>query len=256
MDKTRSQMILVAVLVCLFAVGMAGMLNFFKYRSNAERLIKERLVVTGMGIENSIRSSLSLGLQFADIGTLPEMMERERGTDDIIRAIEVFDTEGKRLYSTDRLAAQRNVSEAWVAASRQSDVEPWQVKAGRDSAVGIPVRNSFAQVIGHVAVRYSQNQVDESMMAVAQQLLLACAGVFAVSAVVASLALMAVMGRAAKDLKAVEVALTRSQDPSALASADIKGPFAKPLRSFFETVRQAQASIAATRARLTRGDTP
>ena len=46
MNAARPQMILVAVLVCLFAVGMAGLLNFFKYRSNAERLIKERLVVT------------------------------------------------------------------------------------------------------------------------------------------------------------------------------------------------------------------
>ena len=71
MARTKPQLILVAVLVCLFAVGMAGFLNFFKYRSNAERIIKERLVVTGTSIENSIQSSLALGLQFADLGTLP-----------------------------------------------------------------------------------------------------------------------------------------------------------------------------------------
>jgi hypothetical protein len=97
-------MILVAVLVCLFAVGMAGFLNFFKYRSNAERIIKERLVVTGTSIENSIQSSLALGLQFADLGTLPGTLERERATDDLILSIEVFDTEGKPLYCTDRPA--------------------------------------------------------------------------------------------------------------------------------------------------------
>ena len=95
MNTTRPQMILIAVLVCMFAIGMAGFLNFFKYRSNAERLIKERLVVTGTAIENSIRSSLSLGLQFADLGTLPNMLERERATDDLILSIEVFDTEGE-----------------------------------------------------------------------------------------------------------------------------------------------------------------
>jgi sensor histidine kinase regulating citrate/malate metabolism len=256
MDKNRSQMILVAVLVCLFAVGMAGLLNFYKYRSNAERLIKERLVVTGMGIENSIRSSLGLGLQFADIGTLPEMMQREQGTDDLIRSIDVFDADGQRLYSTDSLSAQKEVPRAWLEAARSANGEQWQVKAGRSSAVGIAVRNSFAQVIGHVALRYSQPQVDEGLMAVAREVAIACALVFLVAAVLAWLALMAVMGRASRDLKAVEVALARSQDPAGLSNADIKGPFAVPLRRFFDTVRQAQASIASTRARLSRGNSP
>ncbi len=81
MNSTRPQMIMVAVLVCLFAVGMAGLLNFFKYRTNAERIIKERLVVTGTSIENSIQSSLALGMQFSDLGTLPGTLERERASD-------------------------------------------------------------------------------------------------------------------------------------------------------------------------------
>ena len=116
--KTRPQLIVVAVLVCLFAVGMAGFLNYFKYRANAERIIRERLVVTASSVENSIQSSLALGLQFSDLGTLPETLERERSTDDIILSIEVFDPEGKPLYSTDRLRATRNVPQQWVDAAR------------------------------------------------------------------------------------------------------------------------------------------
>ena len=88
---------------------MAGrvefVLNYFKYRTAADRLIKDRLVVTGAGIENSIRSSFALGLQFSDIGTLPGTLDRERATDDLILTIEVFDTEGQPLYSTDELRA-------------------------------------------------------------------------------------------------------------------------------------------------------
>jgi hypothetical protein len=253
MDKSRSQMILVAVLVCLFAVGMAGLLNFFKYRSNAERLVKERLVVTGLGIESSIRSSLALGLQFADLGTLPEMMERERGTDDLIRSIEVFDAEGQPLYSTDRLRAQREVPDAWVKAARESTGEQWQVRAGRESAVGLPVRNSFGLVIGHVALRYSLAQVDEGVMAVARELALACLLVFVTAAALASMALLAVMGQTRRDLRAVEAVLARSRDPAGPPAASLKGPFSAPLRRFFDTVRTAQSNIAATRARLQRG---
>jgi hypothetical protein len=256
MDKSRSQMILVAVLVCLFAVGMAGLLNFFKYRSNAERLVKERLVVTGLGIESSIRSSLSLGLQFADLGTLPEMMERERGTDDLIRSIEVFEAGGKPLYSTDRLRAQRDVPEPWVSAARQADGEQWQVRAGRESAIGLPVRNSFGLVIGHVALRYSQAQVDEGVMAVARELALGCLVVFLVAAALASLALLAVMGQTSRELKLVETVLARNQDPAGPPASSLKGPFGAPLRRFFDTVRMAHSHIAATRSRLQRGNEP
>jgi sensor histidine kinase regulating citrate/malate metabolism len=252
-DKTRAQLILVAVFVCLFAVGMAGLLNFFKYRSNAERLVKERLVVTGAGIESSIRSSLSLGLQFADLSTLPEMMDRERGTDDLIRSIEVFDTDGRTLYSTDRLRQQRPANEAWVNAGREAEGAQWQVRAGRESAVGLPVRNGFGLVIGHVALRYAQQQVDEAVMVVARELALACLLVFILSATLASLALMAVMGLTRRDLNAVENLLSRSQDPAGPPPSSLKGPFSVPLRRFFDTVRSAHSQIAATRARLQRG---
>jgi sensor histidine kinase regulating citrate/malate metabolism len=252
-DKTRVQLILVAVFVCLFAVGMAGLLNFFKYRSNAERLIKERFVVTGLGIENSIRSSLSLGLQFADLSALPEMMQRERGTDDLIRSIEIFDLDGKTLYSTDSLRQNRPANAAWVAAAIESHGTQWQVRAGRESAVGLPVRNSFGQVIGHVALRYAQQQVDEAVMAVGRELALACLLVFILSAALASLALNLVMGLTQRDLKAVEVLLARSQDPAGPPPASLKGPFSVSLRRFFDTVRSAHSHIAATRARLQRG---
>ena len=252
MAKTKPQLIVVAVLVCLFAVGMAGFLNFFKYRSNAERIIKERLVVTGTSIENSIQSSLALGLQFADLGTLPETLERERATDDLILSIEVFDTEGKPLYSTDRLRASRDVPAAWVEAARLAAPNDWFVKSGTESAAGIAIQNNFGLVIGYLALRYSEEQVSNSMNAVARQLALSALAVFAVAATLASLALVGVMGRLTRDFDAVEAAL-RSRDGSRLSPAVQNGPFGRALRRFFETVRRAEADIAQLRGELDRG---
>ncbi len=252
MAKTRPQLIIVAVLVCLFAVGMAGFLNFFKYRSNAERIIKERLVVTGTSIENSIQSSLALGLQFSDLGTLPGTLERERATDDLILSIEVFDTEGEPLYSTDRLRATRDVPAAWIAAARQAAGADWFVKSGTESAAGIAIQNSFGLVIGYLALRYSEEQVADSTKAVARQLALSAFAVFAVAATLASLALVGVMGRLTRDFDAVEAAL-RTRDGSHLSPAVQKGPFGRALRRFFDTVRRAEADIAQLRGELDRG---
>jgi hypothetical protein len=252
MNTNRPQMILVAVLVCLFAVGMAGFLNFFKYRSNAERIITERLRVTGTSIENSIQHSLALGLQFADLGTLPGTLERERATDDLILSIEVFDTEGKPLYSTDRLRATRQVPTAWLAAARQARGADWFVKSGTESAAGIAIQNSFGLVLGYLALRYSDEQVADSTNAVARDLALSAFAVFVAAASLASLALMTVMGRLSRDFAAVEAAL-RSGDPLRPSETVRKGPFGRALRRFFESVRSAEAEIAALRGNLEQG---
>jgi hypothetical protein len=256
MNKVRSQMIVVAVLVCLFAVGMAGLLNFFKYRSTSDRLIKDRLVVTGTGIENSIRSSLALGMQFSDLGTLPETLERERATDELIRTVEVFDTDGKSLYSTDRLRAVRGVRPEWLAEAKDAGGEQWMVKNGANSAVGVPIKNSFGLVIGHVALRFDDAQLRESTMAVARELALISLVVFVVAAVLSSLALIAVMNRMAKDLKLVEQSLTRGAEGAQAEAPAIRGPFAKPLLRFFDSARSAESQIAALRARLGQGGRP
>ena len=39
MDTTKRRMVLIAAMVCFFAVGMAGLLNFFKYRSTADGIV-------------------------------------------------------------------------------------------------------------------------------------------------------------------------------------------------------------------------
>jgi hypothetical protein len=252
MAKTKPQLIIVAVLVCLFAVGMAGLLNFFKYRSNAERIIKERLVVTGTSIENSIQSSLALGLQFSDLGTLPGTLERERATDDLILSIEVFDTEGRPLYSTDRLRQARHVSDAWLSAARLAGGADWFVKDGNESAAGIAIQNSFGLTIGYLALRYSQDQVASSTHAVARDLALSTFAVFIVAAALSSLALMAVMGRLARDFESVEAAL-RARDSARPSGALLRGPFGRALRRFFDTLREAEAELARLRAELERG---
>ena len=252
MNAARPQMILVAVLVCLFAVGMAGLLNFFKYRSNAERLIKERLVVTASAIENSINSSLALGMQLSDLGTLQGTLERERATDELILSIEVCDLEGKPLYSTDRLRATRNVPAAWLDAARHANGDDWFVKLGTESAAGIAIKNSFGLLQGYLALRYSDEQVKAATSKVAEKLAALAIAIFLVAAALASLSLVAMMSRVARDFEAIEQAL-RSGDPMRPSEALRKGPFGLALRRFFDSVRSAEGEIALLRGQLEHG---
>jgi hypothetical protein len=252
MDSTKSRMVAVGVVVCAFAVGMAGMLNYFKYRSTTNRLVAERLVVTGKAVENSIQSALELGLQFADIATLPGTLDRERATDDLIEGIDVFDTEGRMMYSTDRLRANKPIPEAWLSAARKAGNEYWFVQNDQDSAAGIPVRNNFGLTIGYLALRYSAERVRGGMQSVGAQLALVTLGMFVLSAGLSALALLAVVRRLNKDVILAEQALRGGESSAAFAKA-VNGPFGKALRRFVLTTREADAHIAEMRAQVNRG---
>ena len=253
MESTRTRMILVAVLVTLFAVGMAGLLNYFKYRSTADRIVKERLLVIGNSIVGSIQSSLALGIQLNDLNTLQSTMERERATDELILSIEVFDTDGQPLYSTDRLRAERAVSPAWMGAAKHAGDGDWFVEDGGESAAGVSIKNSFGLRIGYLAVRFSADRVRDAHAAVARDLATAAFLVWVIAAALASLALLGVMRRLTKDVAAVEAAL-RSPDPSRLPEAVRRGPFGTALARFFETVTTADTKLLALRASLDRGN--
>lgn len=252
MQSTHRRMFVVALLVCGFAVGMAGLLNFFKYRSTAMNIVKDRLLVTGRAVENSINSSLSLGLQFGDIGTLQATLERERATDDLIEGIDVFDTEGRMLYSTDRLRANRPAPADWLVMARKSGNEDWFVDTHHAAAAGMSIENSFGLTMGYLAVRFDAQRVRDGAWEVGRDIALASLGVFAVAAALASLLLQRVMRGLGRDVEDVEAAL-RSGDAGRGTAGGVRGHFGPAVRKFFDTVRDAEAQIAALQARLQRG---
>lgn len=252
MESTKQRMIAVAVVVCGFAVGMAGLLNFFKYRNTANRLVSERLMVTGKAVENSIQSSIALGLQFSDIGTLPGTLDRERATDPLILGIDIFDTDGRLLYSTDRLRATRPMPQAWLAVAKKGGQEDWFVEDDQEAAVGMSVDNNFGLPIGYLAVRYSGDRVREATHAVGREIAMSSVVVFAASALLASLAVLAVTRRLGRDVLDVEAAL-RSGEAGRAAAAAASGPFGPALGRFLETTNSAEREIAELRSRLQRG---
>src|SRR5215813_334316 len=85
MGTIRVRFILVALVVSFFAVGMAAFLNYFKYKSTIGNIVKSRVLVIGRNIENSVQASLSVGMQFMEIGTMNALLSREKASDRLIR---------------------------------------------------------------------------------------------------------------------------------------------------------------------------
>lgn len=252
MESTRPRMIAVAVIVCLFAVGMAAFLNYFKYRATVDRIVKARLAVIGLSIENSIQASLALGLSFSDLGMLQSLIDRETATHELIHGIDIFDTDGKPLYSTDRMRAGRSVSQAWLNAARRSSGANWFVQEGNESAVGIAIKNNFGLTVGHLALRYSHDKMDGAAREVGQHLAMMALLIFVGAAAIASVALVLVMRSVERDMRQVESILSNAESPRNAATLG-RGLFGPALVRFFENVRTAELQIAALRARLSRG---
>jgi hypothetical protein len=255
MDSNKRRMIQIAVIVTGFAVGMAGLLNYFKYRAVAEHLVTERLTFTGQQIENSIQASMALGLQFSDLGTLPATLQRLRATDDLIQGIDIFDVNGKTLYSTDQLRTHRSVPASWLQETGKPGLEGWVVRDERDAAVGQPIQTEFGVTVGYVAMRFAYDKVQENAMVVARRLGLYTLGVFVVAALLASLAMLAVMNSLGRDARSLEAAL-RSGDPSRAAASGSAGSFAQALKRFVETTRTAETALEDLRGQLQRGGRP
>lgn len=244
-------MIAVAVLVCLFAVGMAALLNYFKYRGTADRLVSARLSVISKSIENSIQASLAIGLSFNELATLPSLIERERTVDPLILEIKVFDTRGQPLYTTNPQGMTQAVPASWLAAARRGP-DAWSIIDGENSAVGTTVNNVFGLVVGYVAVNYSRIPIDREAHAVGKELALFAIAIFAAAATVASLALNLVMRGLERDMSKVEAALQQQADGAAPVAAINTGPFGPALVRFFDRLKMAEVQIAEIRTRLGR----
>src|SRR5688572_3379053 len=160
MGTIRFRFIMVALVVSFFAIGMAAFLNYFKYKSTISNIVKSRVLLVGEGIESSVQASLQIGMQFAELSQLPQLLQRERSSDRLIRGIDVFDTGGQVLYSTDPARVGQKTPDAWTQAAQHAKTLDWAVQHPEEYVAGISVKNAFNLTVGYLALRYSREDVE------------------------------------------------------------------------------------------------
>lgn len=245
MRSTRARFVVVALMVCTFAIGMATFLNYFKYKTTVGETIKSRVLVVTNPIETSVQASLALGLNFAELSILSGLLERQKASDTLIIGIDVFDPSGKLLYSTDTGRVGQSAPAKWLDAVRLlNKKDEWSVEESSQLVTGTALKNNFDLTVGFLAVRYSRAYVDSATGRVAQQLLFTALPVLAIVALLAPLALMLVMRQFDKDMAAVQDALDRDQ-PAA-------GPFGEAVAQMKLNLHQAEQGLGSAQSELAR----
>jgi hypothetical protein len=190
-----------------------------------------------------------VGIQFNEIGTLGEMLRREQLSDPLLRGIDVFDSTGQIIYSSDKAQVGQKVPESWIRAAERSKTTEWTAEAAQDYVAGISVKNSFDLTVGFLALRYSRAEVDRAAAKAGAEILAASLTAFAGVAVFAPLALIVVIRRFERDLRTLEAAAGHLEDKSA-AHVPTGTAFDAAIGTLRASLDDANKSLDQLRAKL------
>lgn len=160
------KIVLMLQLVFGAALILTALLNYFKFEKAVTNVIASRFVVTVNGLQGDVENAMNLGLSLAELRDLQQLIEREERSDDQIMAIEIADTSGTILFSTDPARLETPLPEDWVRTMSRSEGGIWQESFEGNPVLGATLRNTFGQVAGAVMLRYNKSAVSARTQAV------------------------------------------------------------------------------------------
>ena len=256
MRSTRARFIVVALLVCFFAITMATSLNYFKYRSTVTEVVKTRVLYVADGIEDNVSASLALGLPFAEMPTMQALIERERTTDTLIAGIELFDPAGQVIYATDKAKIGKQVAIDWLtdaAQQRRDRGRPasWTTKQNEEQIVAVVLRINFDLAVGYLSVRYPQQYVEDASKNMGWELIKIAAVVFLACAILCIVLLTLIIRRFERDMDSLAETLQEAGAPIVVdASAELPAGIGESLDAYNLQVQAAQNQINIARKHL------
>lgn len=166
MTSLLRRLFLLACVIAAFTVGMTFLLISFKVEQSHRDIRHGRFGLVANEVDQIIEQSFALGMNFSSLNTITEALVRRGQVDSAIRSIDLFDTDGKILYSNLPERVNQQAAPAWLASirhqqtvgSKSANAFHWNFY-GRDEAIaGTALNNSFGVLKGYVAVRYTTSE--------------------------------------------------------------------------------------------------
>lgn len=160
-QKTPLAPLLIALaLSLLFALGMASLLNYYKFGNTLAGLARANVAVAAQDVRESLALSLSVGMDLSALEGMPALLARQTHVDPSIVAIRMGDMQGRGLYASDPEAARQPLPGAWLQAARAAKGEGWHLGGeGEMETVGWVLRNNFDLPVALLGIDYSTRQV-------------------------------------------------------------------------------------------------
>lgn len=149
--RFRHRLLLLILLPLPVLVLIVSITAYRSFDQQHISLVQSRIDFILANLRTSIEANLSLGLRLDQVAVTQELIERERAGDPAIRAIDVFDTAGNVLFSTDRGALGEPVADSWQRA-RGATEAGWRLEERGEVVFGLLVENDLGDVVGSIAV--------------------------------------------------------------------------------------------------------
>lgn len=132
-----------------------------------ESVRESRYVSLALSLASAFEADLDLGFPIeAQRGPLQELrFAIERDTS--LLSIDVFDTTGRLIFTTDRGGVGERVPPAWTARARSDGPRGWVIDDGTERISGASIVNNFGKVVAAVALRRATGGGEVPLLAIA-----------------------------------------------------------------------------------------
>lgn len=130
-------------------------------QAETDSSLRERYRVVLFDLRENLETNLSLGFELADNPTAQSRLEELLTRDASFQVIEIYDHDDVSVFSTDRGSVGEKIPDSWKSARIKSP-NGWTVQEERETIIGIPIRNSFDEIAGYLALTYSVAKSDRS----------------------------------------------------------------------------------------------
>lgn len=240
----------------LLALALLFSLALESVHVDSERELREgRFAYSLALLKQRVESPLSLGLEVESLDYLQQLLEAEAAADQDILSIDLFDSDGSLLFTTDRVGIRQAVPEGWLEATLdlptpdEAEQTPgseaiWHLEEHDGQALGVALHNDFGLVVGGLVLRHSVTRVGEGYlsaqnMALALPLALALGGT-----VIGGLLFQRLCRPVEREAAALAAALDRSQAESTTldgeTAADATGSLSATVTALHNAVQAAE----------------
>lgn len=170
------KMIVTMMALLALAAGMVELLNYHKYKTLFESLVKSRVDVVMSTLQSSVQEPLQIGLSLEDTRTIGDLIQQTKSQDPLIVAISVYsmdsDGTGRVLYSTQDEAVGTPVPAAWAEAMTAggSQTLRWSSQTDNQHIIGGGLVDRLDRVVGGVALSYSKDYELQNLASIREEL--------------------------------------------------------------------------------------